>query len=64
MQEWRKLIRNNKSAGRLISIPKEMVADAGFEDDDVIMAKWTVWQKQGHVLVLELRDATEEEKIG
>lgn len=57
MKEWRKLLRNNKTAGRLVSIPKSLVEEAGFEDWDEIEGKWSVWAKQGKILVLELRDA-------
>ena len=57
MKEWRKLIHNNGSVGRIISIPKELINDAGFEDEDEIEGKWKLWAKQERIIILELRDA-------
>ena len=59
LKEWRVLVKNNRSAGRLISIPKYFIEKAGFDaEKDKVEGRWTCWQTQGKILVLELRDAT------
>ena len=58
-KEWRQLIRNNSSNNRLVSIPWPLINKAGFEDYEELEGRWSVWQTQGRVLVLEIREKNE-----
>ena len=55
-------MRNNKSSGRIVSIPKTLMRQAGIHDWQEVEGRWSVWSKGERFLVLELRSA--EEKRG